>query len=82
MYTFIFYLVDDNDNIIYTTSSFSDIANLFGDTNISNCINEVELAMYLLNHYFHHTINGIKYYFAQQNISNVSMTFTMTYKKL
>lgn len=82
MYKFIFYLVDINDNVLFSTNSLQDIADLFEDSNIANCKNEVELVMYLMDHYFHHIIKDVKYYFAQQNINNISMTFTITYKQL
>lgn len=82
MYIFRFFLVDVNDNVLFTTNTFQEIASLFGDPSIANCRNEIELVMYLLDHYFHHTINEVKYYFAQQNINNVSMSFTITYKQL
>lgn len=82
MYTLTFFLADVNDNILLSTNSLQDIANIFGDQNILNQRNEADLAMYLLGHYFHHVINGVKFYFANQSISNTHMTFKITYKQI
>lgn len=82
MYTLTFFLTDVNDNILLSTSSLQEIANIFGDQNILNQRNEADLAMYLLRNYFHHVINGVEFYFANQNISNTHMTFKITYKQI
>lgn len=82
MYTLIFYLVDINDNVLYAVHTLQDIATLLGDMNICNCRGEQELAMYLMENYYHHTINGTEFYFSQQNIDNDAMTFTIRYKQL
>ena len=68
MYTLTFFLTDVNDNILLSTSSLQEIANIFGDQNILNQRNEADLAMYLLRNYFHHVINGVEFYFANQNL--------------
>lgn len=82
MYTLTFYLKDVNDNILAILHSISEIAALFNDSNILNCKNDLELIMYLLEHHFHAVINGVKFYFANQDISNTDMSITLTYKQL
>ena len=80
MYTLTFYLKDVNDNILAILHSIPEIAALFNDSNILNCKNDLELIMYLLENHFHVIINNVEYYFANQDISNTTMTITLTYK--
>ncbi len=82
MYTLTFYLKDKNDNILAILHSIPEIAALFNDSNILNCKNDIELIMYLLEHHFHVIINNVEYYFASQDISNTTMTITLTYKQV
>lgn len=82
MYRLTFYLKDVNDNIFASFHSIPEIAALFNDPDILNCKNDLELIMYLLEHHFHAVINGVKFYFANQDISNTDMSITLTYKQL
>lgn len=82
MYKLTFYLKDKNGNILAILHSIPEIAALFNDPNILNCKNDLDLIMYLLGHHFHAVINGVEFYFANQDISNTTMSITLTYKQV
>lgn len=43
-------------------NGLDEISNLFNDTSIKTLSNTVQLAMHLMNKYFHTEINGVKYF--------------------
>lgn len=82
MYKFILYVIDQNENILATLNSKSEIAKLLNDPEINNCVNEIKLSLYLADHHCRATINDMEYKMDGPNMDNPNMTLTITYKQL
>ena len=72
-------LKSQNGAITNVYNGLDAISNLFNDTSIKTFNNTAQLAMYLMNNYFHTTINGVEFYHSNAYFDrNGASIFTFT----
>lgn len=74
--------MDNDENILATLSSKSEIAVLLNDPEINNCTNEIDLSKYLTEHHFRATIYDMDFKINGPYSDYDNMTWKLIYKQL